>query len=274
MEETHLPLLLSCVTAQFPEHLDVSLNNTPTTLHRYIQYNPFPSGPVSSYHPSTPAHLNTLLEILDFNLGAKYASVSRTIYENREPWQSNKMAEMETPGLVYVSYHHHHHYHGHGHEDDDTNSDNPLLFLSFMLTTETGVLERDPEALATVIFLYEIQLLPEVRRQSLGRLLLGTVLRQVAASVSEQLQLQSQLQSQLQRDTPPLAGIELTVFSDNAAALQLYTGMGMRPTPLSPRDTVTQLQPRRTRSGRGQGATPLTCTRKPVYYLYCMPVGQ
>lgn len=161
-----------------------------------------------------------LLEILDENLGQKYEASSRALYHNTRPWRVNKWREMLTPGLVYVIYN----------TATTTTTTatqrrnapfSPLLFLSFMLTEEDGLVAHDPTEVWTVLYLYELQLLPRVRRLGLAARLLGDHL----AECGRQLRTRSRAGRFLK---PRFFGLELTVFADNAPAIRLYESLGMQ----------------------------------------------
>lgn len=160
-----------------------------------------------------------LLEILDENLGQKYEASSRALYHNTRPWRVNKWREMLTPGLVYVIY---------NTATTTTTATqrrnapfSPLLFLSFMLTEEDGLVAHDPTEVWTVLYLYELQLLPRVRRLGLAARLLGDHL----AECGRQLRTRSRAGRFLK---PRFFGLELTVFADNAPAIRLYESLGMQ----------------------------------------------
>ncbi|CCD26796.1 N-terminal L-serine N(alpha)-acetyltransferase NatD NDAI_0I02270 [Naumovozyma dairenensis CBS 421] len=209
--------------------------------------------------------LNKFLNILDVNLGAKYTKVSKTIYENDKSWKSNKLEEMLSPGLIYVSYW-------------DEKYQEPLLFLSFMLTEGDGFIgthsndddeNEHNDQLMSVIYLYEIQILPQLRGQGIGTKLLSVHLHQCCSS----------LVTKYGKDflPYPLVGIELTVFSDNIKAINFYKSIGMKLTPDSPTDEVYQIEKRQTRNLRrinNAGTREVTkqIIKKPVYYLYYLPI--
>lgn len=159
-----------------------------------------------------------LLEILDENLGQKYAGSSRALYHNTRPWRVNKWREMLTPGLVYVIY-------STAATTTATQRRNapfsPLLFLSFMLTEEDGLVADDPTEVWTVLYLYELQLLPRVRRLGLAARLLGDHLAQCGRQLCTR--------SRAGRFSKTrFFGLELTVFADNAPAIRLYESLGMQ----------------------------------------------
>lgn len=195
--------------------------------------------------------LDQFLDILDVNLGEKYTKVSKKIYENARPWKVNKLEEMRSPGLVYVSYW-------------DEESDEPMLFLSFMLTEEDGFTEDDK--LLSVVYLYEIQILPSLRNRKLGTRLLAEHLQDACS------RLRSENGELLEY---PLIGIELTVFSDNENAIKFYKSIGMELTPDSPRDRVAHLERRRTRGMAQNISTSVgrTIVQKPIYYLFYLPLS-
>lgn len=196
-----------------------------------------PSGQVCTWsgdRQSSNSLLIQFLKVLDLNLGSKYRSVSATLYGNTRSWTENKLEEMQTIGLVYVGY---------------FQGGSPLIYLSFLLTDEPDFLP-DP---VKVVYLYEIQLLPEVQGQRLGTQMLQVHLKNTVYSLS--------------RLNPLLKGIELTVFSDNEAALHLYYSIGMVLAPGSPTDEIATSQ-RRTR----HSTTDLQTVSRPDYYLMFLPV--
>ncbi|KAL3229193.1 N-alpha-acetyltransferase 40 [Nakaseomyces bracarensis] len=200
--------------------------------------------------------LNLFLDILADNLGKKYERASKEMYENNRPWTENKMEEMNSEGLVYVSY-----------WDDNQ----PLVYLSFMLTEEEGLCIDNADSMSSVVFLYEIQLLEPVRRRGLGKRLIGDYLKECCSYFAYSHG------SELEH---PFVGIELTVFSDNSAALALYHSLGMEKTPNSPVDKSLNLRPRtitRTSANRlnrspTEGQIKRTMIKKPLYYLYLMRI--
>ena len=196
-----------------------------------------PSGQVCTWsgdRQSSNSLLTQFLQVLDLNLGPKYRSVSATLYGNTRSWTENKLEEMQTMGLVYVGY---------------FQGGSPLMYLSFLLTDEPDFLP-DP---VKVVYLYEIQLLPQVQGQRLGTQMLQVCLKNTVYSLS--------------RLDPLLKGIELTVFSDNKAALHLYYSIGMVLAPGSPTDEIATSQ-RRTR----YYTTDLQTVSRPDYYLMFLPV--
>lgn len=188
--------------------------------------------------------LTELLELLDKNLGAKYSRVNRQLYHNNRQWRDNKWEEMLSLGLVYVVYR--------------GARDKAVLFLSFMLTEEEGVLEATSPSLCSVLYLYEIQIHATMQSKRLGSKLICECLAECCRMI---------------RDTVmglqyPFYGIELTVFSDNLKAINFYQKIGMKLAADSPIDKITYLQPRRTRQNKDSTARKLV--EKPLYYLYVL----
>lgn len=199
--------------------------------------------------------LSSLLELLDQNLGQKYEISSKEMYGNKKPWKENKIEEMNTEGMIYVSY---------WTKVDDEHTV-PLLFLSFMLTEEENLTHNDP--VSSVIFLYEIQISKELRKQGLGQYFLSNCLFQCAKRLLDNDSLNLEF---------PFAGIELTVFADNLPAINLYQKLGMTHTPESPKDVLyDQNTRRRTRNSRkinNKNESPRILIKKPLYYMYWKPI--
>ncbi|AQZ16641.1 NAT4 (YMR069W) [Zygosaccharomyces parabailii] len=174
------------------------------------------------------------LRLVDENLGTTYSSKSKKLYGNNKPWQQNKMQEMATPGLIHVSY---------------WQDDLLRFFVSFMPTVE----EISPGHQATVLYLYELQIADPFQRKGLGHQLFTRLLR-VCKSLH-------------------LAGIELTVFSDNVPAIAFYRKIGMKLAHDSPRDSdATSLSGNRpAHRTRSRSRTPeILATKtppKPDYYI-------
>lgn len=158
-----------------------------------------------------------LLEILDHNLGETYARSSRALYHNSRPWRVNKWSEMLTEGLVYVVYAAAGDGAGRGASRRGP-ARAPRLFVSFMLTAEDGVCARDPSGVWGVLYVYELQLLPRVRRHGVAARLVG---RDLTACCR-------QLRAGRNARGVRLYGLELTVFADNAPAIGLYERLGMQ----------------------------------------------
>ncbi|CCF55623.1 hypothetical protein KAFR_0A01850 [Kazachstania africana CBS 2517] len=189
--------------------------------------------------------LDSFLEILDNNLGNKYEKISREIYDNNDSWKKNKLVEMKSPGLIYVSY-----------WKEEAEKKTCALFLSFMLTEEDFVV--DDIRKFSVIYLYEIQLIEKYRGCQLGtRLIKGL------SNVCQIAQVKI-------RPAFPLIGIQLTVFSDNKRAIKFYERIGMKFTYGSPKDEVDKIESRKTRTSVNRKT--LKVVRKPIYYLLYLPV--
>ena len=264
---------LSITIANFPQQLQVKINNETCNLERNILFMNPKDTPiqidermnVSEYVESNSQHneeLEQLLSVLDQNLGPKYKKVSKQIYENHKPWKVNKLEEMKTPGLVHVSY--------------KSKKEDTLLYMSFMLTNETGCYHEEEDNNETfdcsVIYLYEIQILPQLRRQGLGKLLLNEVL----VNCGKEIYSNRQHSKKSSLFNINFIGIELTVFSDNINAIKFYEFICMKLTPWSPQDESVTIESRITRSQRNNTMASKNISRKatrtiikkPIYYLY------
>lgn len=253
-----LEAIAQIVLDEFPER--ITLEDGETTLARKILVIDSASNQVSSASetgtPTIISHygnkqeseyfLKQFLNILDGNLGPTYSKANKKIYHNKKTWKENKWDEMQTEGLIYVTY-----------CSNDSDSI-PLLFMSFMITEETGVIE-DITSTCSVLYLYEIQLESQVQKQKLGTRLLEVHLVRCCSSFKEKIKL-----------SYPMVGIQLTVFSDNVNAIQFYHAIGMKLTEDSPRDEVIVMQPRKTRSFGTKGLPSRKIVQKPVYYLYIL----
>ncbi|KAG0659190.1 N alpha-acetyl-transferase [Maudiozyma exigua] len=265
---------LSIIIANFPEQLQVKIENETHNLQRCILFMNPKDTPVqitndvniSEYRESKNEHneyLAQLLSILDQNLGSKYKKVSSQIYENHKSWRDNKLEEMKTPGLIHVGY--------------KLNNEETLLYMSFMLTNETGCYHEEDvdmhEAFdCSVIYLYEIQILSQLRRQGLGKILLNEIL----VNCGKEIYSNRQHSKKSSLFNISFIGIELTVFSDNISAIKFYEYIGMKLTPWSPQDELITIESRITRSQRKNRMisnvnlrnSTRTITKKPIYYLY------
>lgn len=257
---------LKCVTECFPEEITIEVNGSNYILQRSILAIDGPENTVvdktkylnrikfkSDDKKITDSLLKTYLDILDKNLGKKYESASKEMYENNRPWTANKLEEMNSEGLIYVGY---------------WRDDAPLVFLSFMLTEEQELEKGDVDSISSVVFLYEIQLSSQVQRIGLGKKMLGEFLKNCCKKFV------TDHGANLEYE---FAGIELTVFSDNVAALSLYNSLGMEKTLNSPMDKVVSIQPRRnTRSNAKKNSistqSQKKMIKKPLYYLYWMKI--
>ncbi|EHN00899.1 Nat4p [Saccharomyces cerevisiae x Saccharomyces kudriavzevii VIN7] len=246
---------LSICIDEFPETLEYTESNenatvvTTTVLKREIMCIPEENGEVDSIdgpqctnynlHKSHGDHvLDSCVQLVDEHLGDKYRRASRTIYGNRIPWKTNKLAEMKSAGLLYVSY-----------------WGNGALgaFASFMLTEETGLVEGDAahEVSVPVIYLYEIHVAHAHRGHGLGRRLLERALCEGVAR-------------RVRRVRCDFFGVALTVFGDNTRARRLYEAIGFCRAPGSPAPAAPALRP--TRHGRKR----VVVARDPLYYVYCL----
>lgn len=266
---------LSITLENFPEQLQVKIENETHNLQRHILYMNPKDTPVQisnevnicEYIESNNEHneyLAQLLSILDQNLGSKYKKVSSQIYENHKPWKSNKLEEMKIPGLIHVGY--------------KLNNKETLLYMSFMLTNETGCYHEEDDANmdetfdCSVIYLYEIQILSQLRRQGLGKILLSEIL----VNCGKEIYNNRQHSKKSSLFNISFIGIELTVFSDNINAIKFYNYIGMKLTPWSPQDELITIESRITRSQRKNRMisndnlrnSTRTITKKPIYYLY------
>lgn len=264
---------LSITIANFPRQLQVKIENETYNLERHILFMNPKDTPiqisddmnVSEYVESNSKHneeLAQLLSVLNQNLGSKYKKISKQIYENHKPWKINKIEEMKTQGLIHVSY--------------KSNKEEILLYMSFMLTNETGCYHEEEDNNETfdcsVIYLYEIQILPQLRRQGLGKLLLSEIL----VNCGKEIYSNRQHSKESSLFNINFIGIELTVFSDNINAIKFYEFIGMKLTPWSPQDELVTIENRITRSQRNDAMvskdnsreTTRTTINKPIYYLY------
>lgn len=237
MEQESLNDVVQSAIAHFPAAIEVA----GIKLSRQIlaidteQHPLFETDACISYTRSTQEAeqlLWQLLEVLDHNLGAKYASSSRALYHNSRPWRVNKWREMLSAGLVYVVYRQQSSSAastvrpaGRVLRRSDHATETPLLFLSFMLTEESGVCEDNdvgPDSRGDVwivLYLYELQLLPLVRRHGLAARLVGEHLTTCCRALKRAFENGGQAG---RRAASRVFGLELTVFSDNAPAIELY----------------------------------------------------
>lgn len=190
--------------------------------------------------------LKQFLKILDINLGGIYKRVSYQIYDNRKSWKYNKWEEMLSPGLIYVSYW-------------DMDTEDVMLFLSFMLTEEMDVSKRGVNEV--IVYLYEIQLLPKIRRIGIGQRLM----RCLKESSIEYNKSATNINSRIK-------AIVLTVFSENEKAINFYRKLQFQFTVGSPRDEPIDRIANRTRKRQNIDRTTTTTTInqeviKPIYYL-------
>ena len=207
-----------------------------------------------SYSKDADAGKNILLKlikILDDNLGPIYVKKSYAIYGNKKPWKENKITEMQSEGLIYVTY------------CDEYNE--PILFMSFMLTDDDDF--KGDGSNVSVIYLYEIQLTGKVRNKKLGTLLMDDYLKKCGEKVKMTLGDQ-------------FVGVELTVFSNNLAALRFYEKLGYLLTPTSPRDKIMKLEKKITRSRSSTQNNQFIkqlleqkIVKKPDYYLLYLPIS-
>ncbi|SCU89489.1 LANO_0D05138g1_1 [Lachancea nothofagi CBS 11611] len=179
--------------------------------------------------PLSSRALSQLLALIDANLGPMYRQHGRAIYpaipKPKPPhhtlaptsWHPHKTREMQTPGLVYVTYH-----------DTRDPDRTPLAFVSLLLTHEPELARR-----AKVLYLYEIHVAHVMQGLGLGTwLLCGGVDATLRA---------------LRRAMRPgdFHGLELTVFSGNERALKLYRErLQMSLAPWSPQDCNEAKHPR------------------------------
>lgn len=220
--------------------------------------------------------LNQLLEILDINLGSTYEQVSKIIYENKLPWKSNKRDEMLSGNLIYIVY-------GVEKEDEDEEEDEnkgkyePEMYLSFMLTEEIDISKIDKIEL--VIYLYEIQLLPNLRGQGIGQMMMQ-YLKEVSIRYNEMELREKENNSHNNNDynREKISSIALTVFSSNEPAFKFYTKLGFKFTAGSPRDEKIVSIANRTRrrvtrniSSSNTNANKGYRIIKPIYYLLYLP---
>lgn len=191
--------------------------------------------------------LSKLLKLLDDNLGAKYKSASQQLYNNKLSWQTNKLEEMRSPGLMYVVY---------------LEGENPRLFLSFLICEEYDILEKNDKH--EVLYLYEIQICAELQNRGLGSMLLGNHLVPLAGMLNREIE-------------PKIYCIELTVFSDNHQAIRLYMKLGGKLTHGSPKIVTVADYGRITRSKKKRQTTALgilPASIIPVYFTFYIPVGE
>lgn len=131
-------------------------------------------------------------------------SIGRHYIKHKGPeWEHEKLNEMQEDCLIYVYY-------------CDSKS-NVIAFVSFVLTFEEGL----------VLYLYEIQILPDYQGQGLGKTLIDSF-HQLAPMHREGLVIDG-------LDISDLEGTKLTVFSDNKA-LNWYQMLGYELAEESPTD--------------------------------------
>ncbi|QLL30643.1 hypothetical protein HG536_0A04600 [Torulaspora globosa] len=247
METQHLSLVVRAAEQNFPATIRVQ----DQTLHRQViaidsqdHRVDTSSGCLSHYadRDATERLLWELVEMLDHNLGSVYARVTRELYHNTRPWRINKWDEMLTRGLVYVVYVTRS---GAATGRRRRGRSTPLLFLSFMLTEENGLIHSDPARVWSVLYLYEIQLLPCVRGRGLGHTLVSEYLAGTARAVREGARMTAD----------QFFGVELTVFGENDGAIRFYRRLGMRRAADSPEERHDDV-----------------ISQKPLYYLYVMRI--
>lgn len=173
----------------------------------------------------TDEQLNCCLNILDVNLGGVYKEL------NGSNWKEQKLIEMKEKELNYVLLY--------KRENGDTNDIEKKIigFMSMRILQES----------VQVIYLYEIQIIPQYRGKGLGSHLLDNF-----HSLVPDLNKNERFKSIYSRyKDANVRGTQLTVFSSNTGADKLYRSLGYVPTGDSPRD-------RKLRSG---------AVIKPDYYL-------
>lgn len=147
----------------------------------------------------TSKQFQQCLFILDVNLGKSYLKM------NGVEWKVQKLQEMKEDGLVYVLLH-----------DKTVNSDKPLGFLSMKIINEDDF---------DVLYLYEIQLLPNYCKRGLGTQLMATI--HILPSLINSDKAFTNSHSKL-------SGTALTVFSSNGPARHLYAKFHYKVNKFSP----------------------------------------
>lgn len=200
------------------------------------------------------------LKLLEENLGHIYKKKTRQIYKNRRKWQDNKIDEMHTEGMIYISY-----------WDD---KEELALFLSMTYDEETDILKLGDHG--NVIYLYEIQIQAKWQNQGLGSKVLKTYLIDGVLEVLRGL------------DSDLLA-LMLTVFSENTGAIRFYTErLLMKKSASSPRDDIiitatpdkrsgmkARLRSSKTQRALQEGKKPAFPVKKIVpadYYILCYQI--
>ncbi|EAZ63498.2 Histone-specific N-acetyltransferase NAT4 [Scheffersomyces stipitis CBS 6054] len=172
---------------------------------------------VSAGHSIQPELLSEFVDLVDTNLGKLY------VKHSGNNWKENKRKEMSDEGLVYLWI-------------LDRANGTLMGFMSFKLCDEG----ED----ATVLYLYEIHIVPQYKSLKYGGQLMD-----VLHSIAKDLTVQAgpwYFESCL--------ATCLTVFTDNTMALQWYLKLGYQLHPGSPQD----------RKLRGK-------TIKPDYYILFRP---
>lgn len=175
-----------------------------------------------------------LIKILDENLGNVYKTKSKNIYGNSLPWEENKMVEMKSNELIYITY---------------SYQDKIELYLSIMYTYENGLIIEDLSIEMPVIYLYEIQIRQEYRQMGIGKLLMNHLIK-IANDNNDKIY-----------------AIELTVFSNNDNAINFYKKLSFIKTFDSPIDKTITITPRITRSKPMIKEPIKIIKRRPDYYL-------
>lgn len=228
-----------------------TFEDIPDQVSRYV----IPRGEDTKVGDACKEILDQLLGILDINLGSTYEQVSNIIYENKLSWKINKREEMLSPNLIYVIY---------GVNDGNEGIFEPLMYLSFMLTEEIDI-SKDG-LIELVIYLYEIQLLPDLRGQGIGQ----TMIQYLKAT-------STQYNESRHSDGNDISSIALTVFSSNERAFKFYTKLGFQYTVGSPRDErivsiANRTRRRQARSTCESGSNKGYRVIKPIYYLLYVPI--
>lgn len=143
---------------------------------------------IFSMESLTPKQFKQCLSIIDVNLGKSYLKM------NGVQWKVKKLQEMKEDGLIYVLLH-----------DKTESSDKPPLgFLSLKIINEDDF---------NVVYLYEIQLLPDYCKLGLGTQLMAAI---------HALPLLINKDTAFTSTHSKLSGTALTVFSSNKPARHLY----------------------------------------------------
>lgn len=165
--------------------------------------------------------LEKFISLIDLCMGDLY------VKNKGDNWKAEKLEELEEYGLVFVYY---------------------------QLGPEiAGLLAMKPvvEEYGKTAYLYEIQIAPSHQGQRWGSSLMEAFHR-IASCLSSSVYQQEHSVRQLMT----VAYTSLTVFSENARALQFYRLLGYKKTPQSPKN-------RKLRSGK---------VLKPSFYLFYRPV--